>query len=486
MVSGTLHPHRHDRRGVRHDLHAARTPRPTLVVTGKTSSTGSAERQRHRPAGLLPQVRALPERARPRRRRSSTSPATGHREADRPRRRGRSAGRQPELRLRHRPRRSPLQPARRSTRARWAAGPGEVVIDAGTAADARLRRRRHGRRRRATARCARFTRHRHRQLRRRRLARRRDDRGLRRADARSGARQDRLRRDLGRREARRLARRSCVAAIQRAPAADAPRCRPATEQAADATRRASTSSSTFIRGFLLAFGGIALFVGAFVIFNTLSITVAQRTRELATLRTLGASRRQVLRSVIAEAAVIGVVALAGRARPRLGLAKGLTALFGALGLDLPQADAVFETRTVVVALLVGASSPCWPASSRRSGRRACRRSPPCARARRSRGRVARSRAVVARWHRSPPRPRCSAHGLARRRRSAPAERLLVLARRHARCSSSASRWSRRGSSRPLAALVGLAGRAGWAAPPARWPARTRSATRPARRRPRPR
>ena len=57
---------------------------------------------------------------------------------------------------------------------------------------------------------------------------------------------------------------------------------------------------TFIRYFLLAFGGIALFVGAFVIFNTLSITVAQRTKELATLRTLGASRRQVLRSVVLE------------------------------------------------------------------------------------------------------------------------------------------------------------------------------------------
>ena len=53
----------------------------------------------------------------------------------------------------------------------------------------------------------------------------------------------------------------------------------------------------YIRYFLLGFGGIALFVGAFVIFNTLSITVAQRTREFATLRTLGASRKQVLRSV---------------------------------------------------------------------------------------------------------------------------------------------------------------------------------------------
>ena len=51
---------------------------------------------------------------------------------------------------------------------------------------------------------------------------------------------------------------------------------------------------SFLQKFLLAFGGIALFVGAFVIANSLSITIAQRTREFATLRTLGASRRQVL------------------------------------------------------------------------------------------------------------------------------------------------------------------------------------------------
>ena len=70
----------------------------------------------------------------------------------------------------------------------------------------------------------------------------------------------------------------------------------------------SSEIATFtkiIRYFLLAFAGIALFVGGFVIFNTLSITVAQRTREFATLRTIGASRRQVLASVIIEALVIG-------------------------------------------------------------------------------------------------------------------------------------------------------------------------------------
>ena len=64
----------------------------------------------------------------------------------------------------------------------------------------------------------------------------------------------------------------------------------------------------FFRYFLLAFAGIALFVGAFVIFNTFSITVAQRTREFATLRTIGASRRQVLGSVILESLVIGLLA----------------------------------------------------------------------------------------------------------------------------------------------------------------------------------
>ena len=67
---------------------------------------------------------------------------------------------------------------------------------------------------------------------------------------------------------------------------------------------------SFLRGFLLAFAGIALFVGSFVIANSLSITIAQRTREFATLRTLGASRRQVLTSIIVEALIVGLVAAA--------------------------------------------------------------------------------------------------------------------------------------------------------------------------------
>jgi putative ABC transport system permease protein len=111
---------------------------------------------------------------------------------------------------------------------------------------------------------------------------------------------------------------------------------------------------TFIRYFLLGFGGVALFVGAFVIFNTLSITVAQRTKELATLRTLGASRRQVLRSVVLEGLGLGVL-----------LAKGLTVLFRAVDLEMPQAAMVFQTRTAVAAMLTGTLvtlvASVWPA-----------------------------------------------------------------------------------------------------------------------------
>ncbi|MBA2385042.1 MAG: ABC transporter permease, partial [Actinobacteria bacterium] len=110
---------------------------------------------------------------------------------------------------------------------------------------------------------------------------------------------------------------------------------------------------TFLQTFLLAFGGIALFVGSFVIANSLSITIAQRTRELATLRMLGASRRQVLGSIILEALVVGVIASLIGLFLGLLLAKGLFRLFDVVGFTLPNTGLVFETRTVVVALLAG-------------------------------------------------------------------------------------------------------------------------------------
>jgi putative ABC transport system permease protein len=126
----------------------------------------------------------------------------------------------------------------------------------------------------------------------------------------------------------------------------------ATAEAEEQSDEVSQFTSIF-RYFLLAFGAIALFVGAFVIFNTLSITVAQRTREFATLRTLGATRRQVLGSVILESLVIGLLASLVGLGLGLLLAEGIEALFGSLGVELPSADRVFATRTVVVSLVVG-------------------------------------------------------------------------------------------------------------------------------------
>jgi putative ABC transport system permease protein len=110
---------------------------------------------------------------------------------------------------------------------------------------------------------------------------------------------------------------------------------------------------SFLQKFLLAFGGVALFVGSFVIANSLSITIAQRTRELATLRTLGASRRQVLRSIVIEALVTGTLASVIGLFLGLALAKGLFSLFDAVGFTLPNSGLIFETRTIVVALIVG-------------------------------------------------------------------------------------------------------------------------------------
>ncbi len=126
----------------------------------------------------------------------------------------------------------------------------------------------------------------------------------------------------------------------------------ATAEAADAVKEVDEFTSIF-RYFLLVFAGIALFVGAFVIFNTLSITVAQRTREFATLRTIGASRRQVLGSVVLESLVIGLLASLIGLGLGVFLAEGIEGLFRALGIELPTADRVFAVRTVVVALAVG-------------------------------------------------------------------------------------------------------------------------------------
>jgi putative ABC transport system permease protein len=109
----------------------------------------------------------------------------------------------------------------------------------------------------------------------------------------------------------------------------------------------------FLQDFLLAFGAIALFVGSFVIANSLSITIAQRSRELATLRTLGATRRQVRRSIVIEGIAIGSLASVVGIAVGLGLGVGLFKLFDAVGFTLPNNGLVLHTRTVIVALVVG-------------------------------------------------------------------------------------------------------------------------------------
>jgi putative ABC transport system permease protein len=109
----------------------------------------------------------------------------------------------------------------------------------------------------------------------------------------------------------------------------------------------------FFQTFLLVFGFIAVLVGSFLIFNTFSITVAQRVSEFGMLRTLGASRRQILATVLVEAVAIGLIgALLGIAGG-FAVALGLNALFEALGIDLPTTSLVLEGRTVIVSILVG-------------------------------------------------------------------------------------------------------------------------------------
>ena len=109
----------------------------------------------------------------------------------------------------------------------------------------------------------------------------------------------------------------------------------------------------FLKTALLLFAGVALFVAAFLIFNTFSITVAQRTREFAMLRTLGANRRQILTSVVLEAFIIGLLAALIGLGLGIGFSSVIGSLFEALGIDLPNTGTVIEARTVIVSILLG-------------------------------------------------------------------------------------------------------------------------------------
>jgi putative ABC transport system permease protein len=109
----------------------------------------------------------------------------------------------------------------------------------------------------------------------------------------------------------------------------------------------------FFNAFMLAFAVIALFVGSFIIYNSFSILVAQRSKEMALLRAIGASRRQVLGSVLFEAVVVGVIASLLGLFAGVGVASMLKALLSALGIDIPAGGVVLTGRTVVVSFVAG-------------------------------------------------------------------------------------------------------------------------------------
>ena len=118
-------------------------------------------------------------------------------------------------------------------------------------------------------------------------------------------------------------------------------------------QNAVSQGLSFFNTALLIFALISLFVGAFTIYNTFSIIVGQRTRELALLRVVGASRGQVLRSVLTEAAIVGLVSSAVGVGLGVLAGIGLEALLSGFGTTLPTGPLTFEPRTAIVGLLVG-------------------------------------------------------------------------------------------------------------------------------------
>ncbi len=125
------------------------------------------------------------------------------------------------------------------------------------------------------------------------------------------------------------------------------------QQNADRQSDEIKESLSFLSIALFAFAAISLFVGSFVIFNVFSITVAQRTREFGMLRTLGSSRSQILRTVLIESFLIGLIGSLVGILVGIGLAEGLSAVMKAAGAELPSKALVIETRTILVSLLVG-------------------------------------------------------------------------------------------------------------------------------------
>jgi putative ABC transport system permease protein len=125
------------------------------------------------------------------------------------------------------------------------------------------------------------------------------------------------------------------------------------KQLADDQAKTIASSMSGLKSGLLVFAGIALFVGTFIIANTFTMLVAQRTKELALLRAVGASRRQVTRSVLLEAFVVGAVAAVAGLVAGIGIGAGLRALMGTIGATVPDGPLIITSGTVLSALAVG-------------------------------------------------------------------------------------------------------------------------------------
>ena len=127
----------------------------------------------------------------------------------------------------------------------------------------------------------------------------------------------------------------------------------ATENAEETADEVNDQIGSFLTPALLALAGAAVLVGAFIIFNTFSITVAQRTKEFALLRALGTTRRQILAAVTGEALLIGALASVLGIAVGIGFSKLLNSLFDAAGFGIPRSDLVLAPRTIAIALGVG-------------------------------------------------------------------------------------------------------------------------------------
>jgi putative ABC transport system permease protein len=125
------------------------------------------------------------------------------------------------------------------------------------------------------------------------------------------------------------------------------------EEAQATAKDINDQLGSFLTPMLMALAGAALLVGAFIIFNTFSITVAQRSREIALLRSIGATRRQIVASVTGEALILGSLASALGLVAGIGFAKALGALFDAMGFGIPRSGIVLAPRTIIVSLAVG-------------------------------------------------------------------------------------------------------------------------------------